>query len=117
MVKVRSQHTLAKFSANTSGLQCHTALFTWKLCFEVDGQLYELILSACSANEEEAWMKALRTENAASTGDSVSGQQIPSALGIDLKPTVWFLDKPALWLADYPYKGRLLWATDRASAR
>lgn len=86
MVKVRSQHHPATFSADTSGLQCHTALFTWKLCFEVDGQLYELILSACSANEEEAWMKALRTENAASSGDPVSGKQIPSALGIDLKP-------------------------------
>jgi hypothetical protein len=67
------------------GLQCHTALFTWKLCFEVDGQLFELIMSACSASEEEAWTKALRTENAASVGDSESGKQIPSAIGIDLK--------------------------------
>jgi hypothetical protein len=69
----------------TLGLQCHTALFTWKLCFEVDGQLFELIMSACSASEEEAWTKALRSENAASVGDSESGKQIPSAIGIDLK--------------------------------
>lgn len=72
--------------ANFPGLQCHTALFTWKLCFEVDGQLYELIMSACSAAEEEAWTRALRTENAASIGEPVLGQRIPSAIGIDLKP-------------------------------
>lgn len=74
------------FLANCSGLQCHTALFTWKLCFEVDGQLYELIMSACSAAEEEAWTRALRTENAASIGEPVLGQRVPSALGIDLRP-------------------------------
>jgi hypothetical protein len=72
--------------ANGPGLQCHTALFTWKLCFEVGGQLYELIMSACSAAEEEAWTRALRTENAASIGEPVLSQRIPSALGIDLKP-------------------------------
>ena len=43
-------------------------------------------MSACSANEEEAWTKALRTENAASIGDSLSEKHIPSAIGIDLKP-------------------------------
>lgn len=72
--------------ANYLGLQCHTALYTWKLCFEVDGQLYEIIMSATSAAEEEAWTSGLKTENAASIGESVSGQRIPSAIGIDLKP-------------------------------
>ena len=72
--------------ANCLGLQCHTALYTWKLCFEVDGQLYEIIMSATSAAEEEAWTSGLKTENAASIGESVSGQRIPSAIGIDLKP-------------------------------
>lgn len=42
-------------------------------------------MSACSASEEEAWTKALRTENAASVGNPESGKQISSAIGTDLK--------------------------------
>lgn len=37
------------------GLQCHTAPHSWKLVFESDRQLFEIILSACSATEEEQW--------------------------------------------------------------
>ncbi|RMZ87530.1 hypothetical protein DV736_g5238, partial [Chaetothyriales sp. CBS 134916] len=44
------------------GLQCPSALHTWKVCFSVGGNLYELVLSACSATEEEQWTKGLRGE-------------------------------------------------------
>ncbi|KAI1500110.1 hypothetical protein F5X99DRAFT_257921 [Biscogniauxia marginata] len=40
---------------NGRGLQCHTAPFSWKLVFEVDHQLYEIIMTACSPKEEMEW--------------------------------------------------------------
>ncbi|KAI0890048.1 Dbl homology domain-containing protein [Annulohypoxylon maeteangense] len=40
---------------NGRGLQCHTAPFSWKLVFECDHQLYEIIMTACNAKEEEQW--------------------------------------------------------------
>lgn len=42
-----------------SGLQCHTAPFSWKIRFQSDQQDYELILCACSAREEEEWKDAM----------------------------------------------------------
>lgn len=42
------------------GLQCHNALHSWKLVFESECNLYELMFSACSAVEEEQWRKYLR---------------------------------------------------------
>ncbi|KAI0442464.1 Dbl homology domain-containing protein [Xylaria telfairii] len=40
---------------NGRGLQCHTAPFSWKLVFECDHQLYEMIMTACSQKEEMEW--------------------------------------------------------------
>ncbi|KAI1447892.1 Dbl homology domain-containing protein [Annulohypoxylon stygium] len=40
---------------NGRGLQCHTAPFSWKLVFECDHQLYEIIMTACNSREEEEW--------------------------------------------------------------
>lgn len=50
-----------KWSINgeTIGLQCHTAPFSWKLVFEGDHQLYELIMTACSSKEEVEWRERL----------------------------------------------------------
>ena len=44
---------------NGSGLQCQTAPFSWKVIFEADQSVFELILSACSAAEEEQWKSTL----------------------------------------------------------
>lgn len=41
------------------GLQCHAALFSWKIVFESDQQLFEIILSACSPQEEDQWSTTL----------------------------------------------------------
>ncbi|MCJ1469436.1 hypothetical protein MMC07_008069 [Pseudocyphellaria aurata] len=46
-------------SDNGRGLQCYTAPYSWKLVFESNQQLYELILCACSAREEEQWKSSL----------------------------------------------------------
>ncbi|KAI3328870.1 Dbl homology domain-containing protein [Xylariaceae sp. AK1471] len=44
---------------NGRGLQCHTAPFSWKLIFECDHQLYEVIMTACSQKEESEWRTRL----------------------------------------------------------
>ncbi|PWW75598.1 Dbl homology domain-containing protein [Tuber magnatum] len=37
------------------GLNCYSALFSWKIIFEAGHRIYEVLLSACSAAEEEVW--------------------------------------------------------------
>ncbi|KAH7035370.1 uncharacterized protein B0I36DRAFT_91699 [Microdochium trichocladiopsis] len=44
---------------NGRGLQCHTAPFSWKLVFEHDCQLYEIIMTACNPKEESEWRSRL----------------------------------------------------------
>lgn len=41
------------------GLQCHTAPFSWKIVFECDCQLYEMMLTACNPKEEDEWRSHL----------------------------------------------------------
>lgn len=42
-------------SLTNTGLQCHTAPFSWKLVFECDHYLYEITMTACSPKEELEW--------------------------------------------------------------
>ncbi|PKK47957.1 hypothetical protein CI102_8008 [Trichoderma harzianum] len=44
---------------NGRGLQCHTAPFSWKVVFECDHQLYEIIMTACTSKEEMEWRARL----------------------------------------------------------
>ncbi|KAK0383235.1 hypothetical protein NLU13_9148 [Sarocladium strictum] len=44
---------------NGRGLQCHTAPHSWKLIFECDHQLYEIIMTACTPKEELEWRTRL----------------------------------------------------------
>ncbi|RDL36778.1 Uncharacterized protein BP5553_06130 [Venustampulla echinocandica] len=44
---------------NGRGLQCHTVPYSWKLVFEYDHQLFEIILSTCSPKEELEWRSRL----------------------------------------------------------
>ncbi|KAI9824694.1 MAG: hypothetical protein M1826_007272 [Phylliscum demangeonii] len=71
------------------GLQCHTALFTWKIVFESDYRLFEIMLSACSGREEDAWTSALLHRSLA---ESHAGDDMPakapnllSLLALDIK--------------------------------
>jgi hypothetical protein len=43
-----------------SGLQCHTAHFTWKVVFDVKERQYEIMFNACSEKEEGVWQSQLR---------------------------------------------------------
>ncbi|KAK8239174.1 hypothetical protein HDK77DRAFT_463100 [Phyllosticta capitalensis] len=76
-------------SDNGRGLQCHTAPFTWKLVFESSNRFHEVILSACSAEEEMVWKQTLRSHIAAENSDIVEGrscmQDLFSSLSIDLR--------------------------------
>ena len=66
MGEVRGARKLCRSSVRSSltntadtGLQCHTAPFSWKLVFECDHHLYEIIMSACSPKEEMEWRTRL----------------------------------------------------------
>ncbi|ETI19749.1 hypothetical protein G647_08762 [Cladophialophora carrionii CBS 160.54] len=67
------------------GLQCHSALHTWKICFETSGHLHEFILSACSTVEEHAWKEGMRTKDFPSRRTDELFNQIPSSTGLDLR--------------------------------
>ncbi|KAH6642950.1 hypothetical protein C7974DRAFT_431259 [Boeremia exigua] len=74
---------------NGRGMQCHTAPHTWKFAFEHNHRLHEIILSACSAQEEDVWKTQLRERIMCETRDFVDGQstmqEIVSSLSLDIK--------------------------------
>jgi hypothetical protein len=76
---------------NATGLQCHTAPFSWKLVFECDYQLHEIIMTACTAKEEMEWRARLsKTTEAQSTGASA----MLEPLGLDIKSFGTVFGKP-----------------------
>ncbi|KAF9691985.1 hypothetical protein EKO04_009990 [Ascochyta lentis] len=76
-------------SDNGRGIQCHTASHTWKFVFEHNHRLNEIILSACSPQEETVWKTQLRERIVCETHDFVEGQsnmqEIISCLSLDIK--------------------------------
>ncbi|KAF2115106.1 hypothetical protein BDV96DRAFT_93479 [Lophiotrema nucula] len=74
---------------NGRGVQCHTAPYTWKLVFEHGHRLHEIILSACSSQEEGIWKRQLRQRIVCETHDFVEGQvtmqDMFSSLTLDIK--------------------------------
>lgn len=71
------------------GLICHTAPYTWKLVFEHNHRLHEIILSACSVQEEETWKQQLGERIVCETHDFVEGQSTMqdnfTSLSLDIK--------------------------------
>ena len=53
-------HTTIVESDSGKGLQSYTAPYSWKLVFEHSARMYEIILTACSAVEADAWRQQLR---------------------------------------------------------
>jgi hypothetical protein len=76
-------------SDNGRGMQCHTATHTWKLVFEHNHRLHEIILSACSPQEEYVWKTQLRDRIVCETHNFVEGQSsmqdMFSSLSLDIK--------------------------------
>ncbi|EUC34560.1 hypothetical protein COCCADRAFT_4088 [Bipolaris zeicola 26-R-13] len=75
---------------NGRGIQYHTAPHTWKFVFEHGHRLHEMILTACSSVEEEAWKTQLRDRIIYETHDFVEGQSTMqdmfTSITLDLKP-------------------------------
>ena len=71
------------------GLQCHTALYAWKVAFESEHRLYEVILCACSSLEEEQWKTRLAAcadvEEQRQREDHALSLPIYSFLNLDMK--------------------------------
>ena len=79
-------------------MQCHTAPFSWKLLFESDQQLYELVFSACNAREDSQWKTNLLSLSALhSQSFSEENNDYPerfSVLYLDVKPIGKVLGQP-----------------------
>ena len=81
-----------------TGLQCYTAPFSWKILFESDHQLFELLCSAASPDEERQWRLNLTDFSAKASLSFSNGQPLApecySHLYMDLKPAGYALGQP-----------------------
>lgn len=71
------------------GLQCHTAPYSWKLVFEYQYRLFELLMSACSPIEEARWREQLHERSCIEVLENCEAaavtQDLCSSLSLDLK--------------------------------
>ncbi|KAF4993745.1 hypothetical protein FGRMN_6272 [Fusarium graminum] len=74
---------------NRRGLQCHLAPFSWKLVFESDHQLYELVMTACTSKEESEWRSRLNQPLGQELDAKAPGLQIFLSLDIQSLGTVF----------------------------
>lgn len=77
MAKVCCTRLTASELLTSSGLQCHTAPFTWKIVFESAGKMYELIMGACSEIEESVWRDRLAGRIAVEAQHVTEGHSAP----------------------------------------
>jgi hypothetical protein len=75
-----------------AGLQCHTAPFSWKLVFECDYQLYEIIMTACSPKEESEWRA--RLDHPGKSFEDIRDSSVFTSLELDLKSLGSIFGKP-----------------------
>lgn len=82
---------------NGRGLQCHTAPFSWKMMFEFDQQLYEMIFCACTSREEQQWRHDLN-ERSCNSEDELEQGSLPisgqSVLSLDIKTLGFVFGQP-----------------------
>ncbi|KAI1631555.1 hypothetical protein F4809DRAFT_162956 [Biscogniauxia mediterranea] len=78
---------------NGRGLQCHTAPFSWKLVFEADHQLYEMIMTACSPKEEMEWRAHLLRTSSIET-QTWSEPAFYSSISLNIKSLGTVFGKP-----------------------
>lgn len=76
--------------SQVAGLQCHTAPYSWKLLFEFDNKLYELLLSASCPAEELAWRNCLTQTIDINIREEIISihRNLTSALLHEIKPFV-----------------------------
>ena len=84
------------------GLKCHSAPFSWKLLFEAEQQLYELILCACTAREEEQWKADLIKHSGSKNRPNADEYSVPafdsSMLSLDIKPLGSVFGQPGTFM-------------------
>ncbi|KAJ9500190.1 hypothetical protein H2202_004581 [Exophiala xenobiotica] len=72
-------------SSDGRGLQCHSALHTWKICFGVSGHLHEFVFSACSSAEEQAWKNGMQSKESLTRRTEERLVELPSCVGLELR--------------------------------
>ncbi|EXJ66304.1 uncharacterized protein A1O5_10456 [Cladophialophora psammophila CBS 110553] len=77
--------TRIESASDGRGLQCHSTLYTWKICFAASGHLHEFILSACSATEENTWREGLQSKDTPGRRMDELLNQIPSSISLNLR--------------------------------
>lgn len=77
-----------------AGLQCPTAPYSWKLVFMCDHQLYEMIMTACTPTEEEAWRSRLSHPPVPLDFHTQKQPTLFSSLFLDMRPLGTVFGKP-----------------------
>ncbi|KAL0939286.1 rho guanyl nucleotide exchange factor [Colletotrichum truncatum] len=77
---------------NGRGLQCHTAPFSWKLVFECDSQLYEILMTACTPREQEEWRN--RLSNPAKREEEQIDPNLYSSMSLSIRSLGTVFRKP-----------------------
>jgi len=72
-------------ASDGQGLQCHSTLHTWKICTQINGQLNEFIMSACSSAEESVWKDGLQGRYSPKNRTEDLSKYIASSVGLDLR--------------------------------
>lgn len=85
--------TMSLITNSSTGLQCHTTLFSWKIVFEYDHQLFELTMTACSFKEELEWRNRLM-DRFGKDGLATGEHAACASLSLNIRPMGVVFGKP-----------------------
>lgn len=81
-----------------AALTCHSVFFSWKIIFEAGHRIYEVLVSACSAKEEEVWRTQILDRAAAESRDyheySSTNMDLFASMNPDVKPIGTIFGRP-----------------------
>lgn len=101
-------NTTIEETDNNKGLQCHTAPHSWKIVFEQGARMYELIMTACSAVEADAWRTYIASGIELQTQLVVENKLHPlplaSSLTLDMKSVGKAFGKPSSFVKRMPVR-------------
>ena len=81
-------------NSHGAGLQCYTAPFSWKMMFEFDQQLFEMVFCACTSREEQQWRSDLHGRSRESEDDVEKVTCGQSMLSLDIKTLGFVFGQP-----------------------
>lgn len=82
------------------GLQCHNAPFSWKIVFECDYQLYEMMLTASNPKEEVEWRSRLEL-GSMMVSQSQDTSNLYSSLFLEMRSLGTVYGKQGKWSLAY----------------